>query len=135
MQIDNNPRFSIPIIDVPATSQNLKNLRENNNITVAQIQKLLGMENPQSIYIWENPEKKYLPRIDNLITLAKLYKVTLDELIVIKQEESSTLAVNEGIPPYGIAKEILDFISINASNETKRALEKYYLVSLQYYFL
>ncbi len=100
MQIDNNSRFSIPIIDVPATSQNLKNLRENNNIT-----------------------------------LAKLYKVTLDELIVIKQEESSTLAVNEGIPPYGIAKEILDFISINASNETKRALEKYYLVSLQYYLL
>ena len=100
MQIDNNSRFSIPIIDVPATSQNLKNLREN-----------------------------------NLITLAKLYKVTLDELIVIKQEESSTLVVNEEIPPYGIAKEILDFISINASNETKRALEKYYLVSLQYYFL
>ena len=56
MQTDTVSSFSIPTIDVPATSQNLKKLRENNNITVAQIQKLLGMENPQSIYIWENPE-------------------------------------------------------------------------------
>ena len=49
-----DPSFSIPVIDVPATSKRLKELRESQNITVAQIQKLLGMENPQSIYTWEN---------------------------------------------------------------------------------
>ncbi|MBP3741518.1 MAG: helix-turn-helix transcriptional regulator [Treponema sp.] len=130
MQSDTISSFSIPTIDVPATSQNLKKLRENNNITVAQIQNLLGMENPQSIYTWENPEKKYLPRLDNLITLAKIYRVTLDELIVIKKEENPTFELNESQPLYGIEKEILDFILANASNETKLALTKYYLMAL-----
>ena len=130
MQTDNGSSFSIPTIDVPATSQNLKNLREKNNISVAQLQKLLCMENPQSIYTWENPEKKYLPRIDNLITLAKIYRVTLDELIVIKKEENPTFELNESRPLYGIEKEILAFILANASNETKLALTKYYLMAL-----
>lgn len=129
MQIDNKSSFSIPTIDVPATSQNLKNLREKNNITVAQIQKLLGMENPQSIYTWENPEKKYLPRIDNLITLAKLYKVTLDEIIIIK-EGNAIFEIKEEKPLYGISKEVLDFITTNASSKTQFALKKYYLLSL-----
>lgn len=126
MQTDNGLIFSIPTIDVPATSQNLKKLRENNNITVAQIQKLLGMENPQSIYIWENPEKKYLPRIDNLITLAKLYKVTLDEIIKIKEEEPTDLFLSEKTPAYGITKETLNYIKSHSSTITKSALKNYY---------
>ncbi len=126
MQTENASNFSIPTIDVPATSQNLKKLRENNNITVSQIQKLLGMENPQSIYIWENPEKKYLPRIDNLITLAKLYKVTLDEIIIIKEEETTDLFLHEKEPNYGIAKETLDFIKAQSSPDIRSALKNYY---------
>ena len=126
MQTDNGLIFSIPTIDVPATSQNLKKLREDNNITVAQIQKLLGMENPQSIYTWENPEKKYLPRIDNLITLAKLYKVTLDEIIIIKEEEPTNLFLSEKTPAYGITKETLDFIKDHSNLVTKSALKNYY---------
>ena len=68
----NEPAFTIPVIDVPATSRNLKLLREKKGLSVAEIQKVLGMENPQSIYTWENQENKYLPRLDNLVTLAKL---------------------------------------------------------------
>lgn len=126
MQSDTISSFSIPTIDVPATSQKLKNLRENNNISVAQIQKLLGMENPQSIYIWENPEKKYLPRIDNLITLAKLYKVTLDEIIIIKEEETTDLFLKEQTPAYGYSEETLNYIKSNSSSITKSALNNYY---------
>ena len=126
MLTDNGSSFSIPTIDVPATSQNLKKLRENNNITVAQIQKLLGMENPQSIYIWENPEKKYLPRIDNLITLAKLYKVTLDEIIIIKEEKTTDLCLKEQTPAYGFSEETLKYIRSNSSTITKSALKNYY---------
>lgn len=126
MQTDTVSSFSIPTIDVPATSQKLKNLREKNNITVAQIQKLLGMENPQSIYTWENPEKKYLPRLDNLITLAKLYKVTLDEIIIIKEEELTDLFLSEKTPAYGITKETLYFIKDHSNLVTKSALKNYY---------
>lgn len=121
-----DPSFSIPVIDVSATSKKLKELRESHNITVAQIQKLLGMENPQSIYTWENANEKYLPRLDNLVTLAKLYKVSLDELIIIKTENTETLPIKRPTPPYAIAQETLDFINNNTNNETKLALEKYY---------
>ena len=130
MQSDTISSFSIPTIDVPATSQNLKKLREKNKVTVAQIQKLLGMENPQSIYIWENPEKKYLPRIDNLITLAKLYKVTLDEIIILKEEETTDFILHEKEPNYGFSKETLDFINCHSNLNTKKALKNYYGITI-----
>lgn len=125
-----SPNFSIPVIDVPATSKNLKSLRESHNITVAQVQKLLGMENPQSIYSWENSENKYLPRLDNLVFLAKLYKVSIDELLVIKMEKTDGMAVCEPEMPFGILQETLEFITQTTSPATKIAIEKYYGFSL-----
>ena len=126
-----DPSFSIPVIDVPATSKRLKELRDSHNITVAQIQKLLGMENPQSIYTWENANEKYLPRLDNLVALVKLYNVSLDELIVIKTEKSDALPIKRPTPPYAIAQETSDFIILNTtSDKTKSALEHYYNFSL-----
>ena len=125
-----SPNFSIPVIDVPATSKNLKNLRESHNITVAQVQKLLGMENPQSIYNWENSENKYLPRLDNLVFLAKLYEVSIDELLVIKMEKSDDMAVCEPGVPFGILQETLEFITQTANPAMKIAIEKYYEISL-----
>ena len=124
--------FEIPVIDVPATSNNLKFLREKCNITVAQIQQLLGMENPQSIYTWENAESKVLPRLDNLVTLAKLYKVTIDEMIVVRAEKTDGLAICEPEAPYGVSKDALDFLRENASMKTMEALEKYYGFSIGY---
>ena len=125
-----SPNFSIPVIDVPATSKNLKNLRESHNFTVAQVQKLLGMENPQSIYSWENAESKYLPRLDNLVFLAKLYEVSIDELLVIKMEKSDDIAVCEPGMPFGILQETLKFITQTTSPAMKIAIEKYYGFSL-----
>lgn len=125
-----SPNFSIPLIDVPATSKNLKNLRESHNFTVAQVQKLLGMENPQSIYNWENSESKYLPRLDNLVFLAKLYEVSIDELLVIKMEKTDGMAVCEPGMPFGILQETLEFITQTANPAMKIAIEKYYEISL-----
>ena len=125
-----SPNFSIPVIDVPATSKNLKSLRETHNITVAQIQKLLHMENPQSIYNWENSEIKSLPRLDNLVFLAKLYEVSIDELLVIKMEKTDGMAVCEPGMPFGILQETLEFITQTTSPATKIAIEKYYGFSL-----
>ena len=125
-----SPNFSIPVIDVPVTSKNLKSLRESHNITVAQIQKLLGMENPQSIYAWENAESKYLPRLDNLVFLAKLYKVSIDELLVIKMKKTDGKAICEPGMPFGILQETLEFITQTTSPAMKIAIEKYYGFSL-----
>ena len=69
--------FSFPVIDVPATSKNLKKLRESQGISVANLQQLLEMTNPQSIYTWEDSGSKYLPRLDNLVYSQKSIKFQL----------------------------------------------------------
>ena len=122
--------FRVPVIDVPATSKNLKALRESLGIAVSEIQKMFGMENPQSVYNWENSERKTLPCIDNLVMLAEIYKVTLDELIVIKEDDSAELSIKEPRPAYGISDETLDFVHMNASEGVLSALVKYFGFSL-----
>ena len=122
--------FSIPVIDVEATSQNLKRLRKERSIKVSEIQKSLNMTYPQAIYNWENPDLKDLPNIDHLVSLAKLYKVSIDEMIVIRKEESTAIAVHESTLPYGIAQKTLDFIASCSNQETKLALGNYYGFSI-----
>ena len=122
--------FSIPVIDVEATSQNLKRLRKERSIKVSEIQKSLNMTYPQAIYNWENPDLKDLPSIDHLVSLAKLYRVSIDEMIVIRKEESTAIAVHESTLPYGITQETLDFIASCSSHETKLALGNYYGFSI-----
>lgn len=118
--------FELPVIDVAETSKNLKKLRVQHGISVAEIQRLLGMENPQSIYTWENSDCKYLPRLDNLVTLAKLYKVSLDDLIVIKTEKADALSVGQPCVFSGLSIEDMSFLQENASREVSLALENYY---------
>ena len=118
--------FSFPVIDVSATSKNLKKLRENRGISVAELQQLLEMTNPQSIYTWEDSNNKYLPRLDNLVILSKIYKVSIDDLIVLKESENVVLSISESRPPYGFTTETLDYIRINSSKNVQIALGKYF---------
>ncbi|MBQ1712861.1 MAG: helix-turn-helix transcriptional regulator [Treponema sp.] len=118
--------FELPVIDVAETSKNLKKLRVQHGISVAEIQRLLGMENPQSIYTWENSACKYLTRLDNLVTLAKLYKVSLDDLIVIRTEKTDALSVSQPCVFGGLPNEDMSFLQENASREVSLALENYY---------
>ena len=118
--------FSFPIIDVPATSKNLKKLRESRGISVANLQQLLEMQNPQSIYTWEDSSSKYLPRLDNLVILSKIYKVSIDDLIILRESEKAALSISESHPPYGFNAETLDYIKMNASKNVQIALGKYF---------
>lgn len=118
--------FSFPVIDVPATSKNLKKLRESHGISVANLQQLLDMVNPQSIYTWEDSNNKYLPRLDNLVILSKIYKVSIDDLIVLRESNEVVLSIGESRPPYGYSSEVIKFIKLNASENMKRAIEKYF---------
>lgn len=119
--------FEIPVIDVAATSKNLKKLRVERKLKVSDLQNLFGFENPQAIYSWENETCKILPRIDNLVTLAKLYNVQIDELVVLKNEtQSSENILKEDSVPFGIEQQTLDFVKQNASSKTIKALERFY---------
>ena len=72
----------LPIIDLRATGQNIKRIREASGISVREIQKVLGFTNPQAVYKWQNGE--CLPTIDNLVILAALLGVTVDEILVVE---------------------------------------------------
>ncbi len=125
--------FSYPIIDVEATSLRLKALREQRNISVRELQGLFAFEYPQAIYNWENPKDKTLPRLDNLVVLARLYKVPMDELVVIRIERNEYLSVHEPSPPYTVSEETLAFIKANASSDLIRAIGMYFGFELAAY--
>lgn len=81
----NNVNLSFfPIIDLKATGLNIKRLREQCGISVRQIQTLFNFEYPQAVYNWQ--DGKTLPRIDNLIVLARLFNTTIENIIIIDPE-------------------------------------------------
>lgn len=72
----------IPIIDTIKTGQNIKRLRTQANMSVKTLQRKMGFFHPTIIYQWENGTK--LPCLDNLVILAKVLGVTMDEIIVCR---------------------------------------------------
>lgn len=68
-----------PVVDLQKTGEKIKNLRKNNGFTVHELQELFGFEHPQSIYAWESG--KCVPTVDNLLVLARLFSVSMDEMI------------------------------------------------------
>lgn len=74
---------NIPIIDLEKTGQNIRQLRKRANIRIADLQELYRFCTPQAIYKWE--QGKALPTIDNLLMLARLFGVSMDEIIVCRR--------------------------------------------------
>ena len=77
----------VPVIDLTATGQNIKNLRVSAGISVRDLQNVLGFTNPQAIYKWQNGD--CMPSIDNLVILAAVLGVTVDQILVVKGDSSA----------------------------------------------
>ena len=75
----------IPVIDLIATGKNIKRIREASGISVRDIQDVLGFTNPQAIYKWQKGE--CLPTIDNLVILASVLGVTIDEILITDEND------------------------------------------------
>lgn len=73
--------FVMPAIDMVATGKNIAKLREAAGLTVKDLQDIFGFATPQAIYKWQHGTA--LPTIDNLVVLAAVLAVTMDEIIVI----------------------------------------------------
>ena len=76
--------MKVPVIDLRATGQNIKNLRVAAGISVRDLQAILGFTNPQAIYKWQNGD--CMPSIDNLVILAAVFGVTVDEILVTDED-------------------------------------------------
>lgn len=72
--------FLKPVIDVKATGNQIKLLRKQNGFTVKDIQDIFSFEYPQAVYAWE--QGKNVPTIDNLLVLAQLFNVSIENIII-----------------------------------------------------
>lgn len=75
--------LTIPIIDMVKTGQNIITLRKKAGLSVRDLQDAFGFATPQAIYKWQ--QGLALPTIDNLVVLASLLGVGMDDIIVTNQ--------------------------------------------------
>ena len=72
--------MNIPTIDLVQTGANIINLRKAAGLTVHDPQIVFGFNSPQAIYKWQSGAS--LPTVDNLIVLAALFRVHIDDILV-----------------------------------------------------
>jgi transcriptional regulator with XRE-family HTH domain len=72
----------LPVIDLVKTGNNIKRLLILNNISVTKLQDILGFTSPQAIYKWFWGQS--LPSVDNLVILASILHVSIEDILVIE---------------------------------------------------
>ena len=74
--------MEIPFVDTVATGRNIDRLRIAAGMSVKDMQMIFGFATPQAIYKWIHGTS--MPTIDNLVILAAMLGVTLDEIVVVE---------------------------------------------------
>lgn len=72
---------NIPTINMMKTGQNIINLRMAAGLSVRDLQKIFGFGTPQAIYKWQHGSA--LPTLDNLVVLATVFHVSVDEILIL----------------------------------------------------
>lgn len=73
--------MKIPVINLPMTGAKIDSLRKKANLSVKEMQEVFGFESPQAVYKWIHG--KNLPTVDNLIILAEIFDVAIDDILSI----------------------------------------------------
>ena len=71
----------MPTIDMVRTGQNIMRLRKQAGLSVKDLQDIFGFSTPQAIYKWQHGAA--LPTIDNLVVLAAVFQVSMDEIVAV----------------------------------------------------
>lgn len=82
--------MAIPIIDMVRTGQNINRLRKAAGISVKELQDIFGFGTPQAIYKWQHGTA--LPTIDNLVVLAAVLGVKVDDVLVMADTKMTVSA-------------------------------------------
>ena len=75
--------LTIPTIDMVGTGQNIIRLRKEKGLSVKDLQDIFGFTTPQAIYKWQHGAA--LPTIDNLVVLAAIFQVSVDDILVLEE--------------------------------------------------
>lgn len=73
--------FTLPTIDMVRTGKRITDLRVAAGMTVKDLQDIFGFATPNAIYKWQHGAA--LPTLDNLVILAAVFDVPLDDIVVI----------------------------------------------------
>ena len=73
--------MTFPYINTVATGENINRMRIEAGFSVREMQEVFGFTTPQAIYKWIHGTA--MPSIDNLVILAAVLGVTMDEIIVV----------------------------------------------------
>ena len=74
----------MPTIDMPSTGRNIVRLRKAAGLSVRDIQDIFGFSTPQAIYKWQYGTA--MPTLDNLVVLAALFDVSVDQILVVDRD-------------------------------------------------
>ena len=72
---------NLPVIDMVRTGQNIGRMRKQAGLSVRDLQDIFGFATPQAIYKWQ--QGAALPTLDNLVVLAAVLQVRMDDILVI----------------------------------------------------
>ena len=73
---------NIPTIDMVRTGNNITRLRMEAGLSVRDLQRILGFATPQAIYKWQ--QGRALPTLDNLVVLAAVLGVRIDDILIYR---------------------------------------------------
>lgn len=74
-----------PMIDMVRTGENILKLRQQNNLSVKELQLIFGFETPQAIYKWQHGTA--LPTVDNLVILSIIFEVKMEDILVLSEKK------------------------------------------------
>ena len=72
----------LPLIDMTATGINITRMRIAAGLSVKDVQDVFGFSTPQAIYKWQRGTA--LPTVDNLVVLAAIFGVKIDDILIFK---------------------------------------------------
>ena len=75
-----------PVLDLAATGTKIKSVMKDKGITARELQIIMDFPYVQTIYNWF--AGKNMPTIDNLVVLAKILAVPMDDLVVTSLVET-----------------------------------------------
>lgn len=73
--------IAMPTINMVATGMNITRLRKSAGLSVRDLADIFGFATPQAVYKWQNGVA--MPTLDNLVVLAAIFNVTMDQIIVV----------------------------------------------------
>lgn len=77
--------YQKPVLDLEATGSKIKTIMKQRGVSPRQLQLIMDFPYIQTVYNWF--AGKNMPSLDNLVVLAQILDVTMDDLIVTRSVE------------------------------------------------